>query len=1077
MTVNLAHIERIFTEALTHANQMERHRFLSSACGQDAGLWNAVWDRLRNHFGKETGHGPAAAKGPSTGTLTMDGEKPGDVLDGCHLLQIVGEAPSTVVWMAERHVPEPACVAVKIINTGANDFLMRHATARQSLVTLDHPAIARVHGSGMTSAGKPFIVTDLGAGVPILQFCDDQKLMLSARVRLFLQVCEAVHHAHEKGVAHGDLKSGNILVRWSGEGEPVFALTDFGFVQAMGPAVLTPDGRLRTPVAALAPELVGTGKATVQGDILALGALLFELITGRQPFTAPPVLQSLEELRRITRETPPLKPSECLNALPKAQLTGVALGRRTDPARLVQLMEVHFDSIVMRALQKQAHARQDSLLALAEPLLAYLKVADEEEVPVTQAESKGHSHFREHRKLFALAAALVLLLTAAIAVLGWLWVRNDKAPEQAATLKKPVGKESPATEFLTAMFAGLTPERIQGKDTTLLKGMLDDATGRLDMLKDHPEDGAQMQETIGLTYLAMSENGSAQKQFQGALDKRQNALGSEHPDTLRSMRQMAEVFHKEGHHPEAETLLRKTLGTQQRVLGANHPDTFVTITVLAAVCEAQDRPMDSQDLFVQLWKLQKRILGPDHMETLSTMGNLAGLMGRQGQHEEAIQMEQERLDLTKKKHGARDSRTLAAMTITAAAYEAGGQPSEAEKLYVGALEVMKQALGPTHPDTLEQMDKTALLQRKLGRPRDALKLHQESLEARRRTLGAGHPDTLMAMRNVAEDLEADGQKSAAEGLQLNVLDVLRNSCGPEHADTLEQSEIVAETYARHGRHADAVSLHQQVLQGRRHALGNNHPQTLRSMAHVAGALAASGRTAEAETMQAEVLKCMKSTLGPGDPDTLAQMQVLAQMQEQHGQAAQAEKTWVEIIQLQQKALGKDHPDTLGTLQCLAHACQLQGRLPEAEKIYREVLNLERARKQPDSARLADCAGTLGRFWLQQNRAAEAEPLLRESLALLQKHQPNDWHRFSAESLLGDALLGLKRLTEAGPLLRSGHDGLNTRIALIPKAEHFHLRDAIERMGRFVELSEGAAAAAEWRHKLAAFDQLVQLARN
>lgn len=1074
MNVDPARIELLFTEALTHANHIERHRFLSTACGHDAGLWNAVWDLLRNHFGKDGSHG---SSGGGAAAPTMDGEKPGDVLGDCHLLQIVGEGTSTVVWMAERHTPQTTCVALKIVNTGANDFLMRHAAAMPALMLLEHPGIARVHDTGMTNAGRPFIISDVVSGVPILKFCDDQKLALSARVRLFLQVCEAVHHAHEKGVAHGNLKPGNVLVQWSGEGQPVFTITDFGFASAMGPVVMTQDGHLRTPAAYLAPELVGTGKATVQGDILSLGTLLFELITGRLPFATPPQIHSLDELRRVAREAPPMKPSECLHALPKAQLTGIALGRKTEPTRLLELMEIHFDGVLMRALQKQPHGRPESLLMLAESLVPYLKAAEEEEAPApTTGESNVGHFFFQNRSLFATAAALVLLLTAAAAVLGWLWVRHEKTPVQAISKKKPEG-ESPTTEFLTAMFAGLTPERIKGHDTTLLKGMLDEATGRLDTLKEYPEAGAQMQETIGLTYMAMSETGSAQKQLQGALEKRQNALGGDHPDTLRSMRQMAEVFHKEGHHPEAEALLRKTLGAQQRVLGPNHPDTFITITVLAAVCEAQDRPMDSEELFVNLWKLQKQVLGPDHMETLATMGNLAGLMGRQGRHDEVIEMEKERLDLTRQKLGTRHPRTLAAMTITAAAYEAGGEPSEAEKMYVGAMKIMKEALGPTHPDTLETMDKAALAQREQGRPRDALKLHQEALDARRSTLGAQHPDTLMSMRHVAEDLEADGQKTAAEGLQLDVLDVLRNACGPEHADTLAQTETVAETYESHGRHAEALTLHQQVLQARKHALGNNHPQTVHSMSLVARSLAASGRKAEAEAMQAELLTSMKASLGVGDPDTLAQMHALARMQQQHGRQTQAEKTWNEILQIQTKALGVDHPDTLATLQCLAQACLAQNRVPEAEKIHLQVLQLERDRKQPDPARVAESAATLGRFWLQLNRPAEAEPLLRECLNLHQKHQPDDWRRFSAESVLGDALLCLKRMAEAGPLLRSGHEGLSTRLATIPKTEHFHVRDAIERMGRFVELSDGPAAAIEWRHKLAAFDQSVQLARN
>lgn len=1066
-SVDPARIEQLFTEALSHANHTERHRFLSDACGQDTVLWNSVWDRLRSHFisaaGSHGSHGP-------------EDEKPGDVLGECHLLQIVGEGLSSVVWMAERHTPQTICVAVKIVNTGANDFLMRHAAVKPLLVLLDHPSIARVHGSGMTNGGRPFLVTDMVSGVPITQFCDDQKLSLSARVRLFLQVCGVIHHAHQKGMSHGDLKPANVLVQWNGEGQPTITITDFGFSQSMGPEVLTPEGRLRTPGAYLAPELAGTTKVSEKGDILALGTLLFELITGRLPFLIPTLVRNVEEMRKAVRETAPMQASECLKALPKAQLSGIALGRRTDPARLLNLTETYFDGILMRTMQKQPHARLHSVQVLAEALCDYLQVAEEEEEHVAAVESTVGSFLLRHRSLLATAAALVLLLTAVSVVGGWLWLREK--PQDSA----PVAKNKSATHSLTApfmegMFACLTPERVKGHDTTLLKGMLDEAAGRLNTLKDHPEAGAQMQETIGLTYLAMAQNAPAQKQLQGALDKRMEVLGREHPDTLRSMREMAVVFKEQGRHPEAASLLRRTLEVQRRVLGPEHPDTFITITVLAAVCEAQDQPVESEKLFTQLWKVQKRVLGPNHLDTLSTLGGLACLVSRQGRHAEAAELQKEHLNLTRKAYGERHPHTLASMTMMAAAYESGGQPSEAEKLYTSTMEIMRETLGTGHPDTLTQMDKVALLQRHQGRPREALKLHQAAMESRRRTLGAQHPSTLLTMRHMAEDLEADDQKQAAETVQENVLEVLRIACGPEHADTLAQTESVADTYERHGRTADAVALRKLVLQVRRHTLGTNHPKTLSSMAHLARTLSMTGRKAEAEALQAEALASMQAALGPGDPDTLAQMHRLALMQQRHGHEPQAEETWRQKLQIQQKALGMDHPDTLHTMHCLAEACRLQGRLPEAEQIYQEVLKMERSKPQPDGPRLADCAERLGHFWLLTKRPSDAERLLKECLALRQKHLPKDWKRFCAESMLGDALLALRQMPEAGSMLRSGYEGMNTRLATIPKEEHFHIRDAIERMARFVESTEGTAAAVEWRHKLAEFDQYVQLAGN
>lgn len=1065
--VDPARVQALCQEALAYAGHIDRHRFLTSACGDDAGLWNAVWDTLRAHAAREAAHTPGTgAAGPG-----QNGERTGDVLGDCHLLQIVGEGVATTVWMAERYSPATTCMAVKVVNVGANDFLMRHEALRHTLGRLEHPHIARAHDVGMTRGGRPFVITDLVSGVPITQFCDEQKLPLSARVRLFAQVCETVHEAHEKGVAHGGLKPGNILVWWSDEAQPVFKITDFGFAQAMGQSVITAGGHPRSPAAYLAPEQIGTGKAEVKGDLVALAALLFELLTGRLPFTIPTAqVRTLEDLRRTVRDAAPLRASECLHALPKAQLTAIALARRLEPSRLLSLAEAHFDALLLRAMQKQPHARVESARAMAEALQGYLKGAEEEEFHADGLGSDVGSFIDRNRSMFVVGLGIVAVLIGFFSLVGWLWLRDKRPDSPASTARRNAEGGSRSAAFLENMFTSLTPERIKGKDTTLVKEMLDDAAGRLDELDGHPETQARMQETIGLTYLAMSHTTPAQTHLQGALETRREVLGPDHRDTMRSMRELATVFKEQGRLPEAASLLRKTLDTQKRVLGPEHPDTFITITVLAAVCEAEEQPLTSEQLFTGLWKLQKKVLGPDHLETLGTMGSLAGLLGRQGRHDEAIKLEEERLERTQRTQGARSPRTVAAMTITASAYESGGQPSEAEKMYAASAKILEEVLGADHPGTLEQVDQMARLQRQQGRPGQALALDQQSLEARRRTLGAAHPDTLLTMRHVAEDLDAGGKPAAAETMQQDVLEILRSTSGPDHAATLEQTHVLAQTYERHGRAAEAAALRQHVVQARRQVLGSTHPQTVAALTQLAGALSLAGRQDEAEKAQAEAVACTQAALGAGDPDTLAQMLTLARMQQQHGHLDQAEATLNSILQIQHKAMGPQHPDTQLTMHCMAAVRLAQKRPDDAEKIYRDSLEIERERKPENPLLLAECTGHLGRLWLNAGRALDAEPLLRECLELRKKHPAPDWRLHCTESLLGHALLQLHKVSEAGPLLRSGYEGLQARRDTLPTEEQFHLRDSLERMARYVEITQGPAAAAAWKDKLAQLER-------
>lgn len=1070
--VDHVHVERLFQEALTHDTHAERHRFLSKACGHDAGLWNAVWDLLRGHFSKL---GPALATAGAT-SPGQDGEKPGDILGNCQLSQISGEGPLTTVWVAEQHVPTHQTVAVKVINTGANEFLTRHEALRPALALLDHPAIVRLHANGMTKSGKPFLITELAAGVPITQFCDQQKVPLSVRLKLFLELCAVIHHAHQKGVPHGDLKPSNVLVSWDSNGQPRLRVTDFCFGQAAAHTVVAADGRPRTPPAYLAPEQVGTGRAEARGDVLALGVLLHELVTSRLPYTLQtPHLRHVDELRKAVQESAPAKPSECLSLLPKAQLTAIALARRTSPERLLKIAEIYIDPVVMRAMQKHPESRTASVLTMVESLQPCLTVVEAEDAPPPAMGTAAGTIIERYGSPLIAGIGILAVIVAVLSLIGWLMIRKEEADKKAKVVKHE--SESPAlsVRFFEEMFASLTPERLKGQDTTLLKGMLDETAEKVGNLEGHPETAARMQETLGLTYLAMSQTAPAQKQLHAALENRTEALGAEHPDTLRSMRELATVYKAQGHYIEAESLLRSTLGIQQRVLGKEHPDTFITITVLAAVCEAEEQPMTSEQLFKQLWQVQKKVLGPDHLETLDTMGNLAALMTRQGRTQEALHLEKERLSRTEKKLGSSHPRTLAAMNIVASAYEAQGEPSEAEKMYAAAMEVMKQALGSEHAATLRQSDQLAAFKRRQGAPLEALKLHQQSLEHRRRRLGSEHPDTLLSMREMAHDLDVAGKKSATESLEQEVLDILRNTQGPEQAETLLQQEHLAETYLAHGRAAEAVGLHQQVLQVRRHLLGDGHPETRKSLTLNARALDAVGRKDEAEKLLATGLDQAKRALGAGDPDTMAHMQSLAEAQMSHGKYGAADVTWNELLSVQMQALGTTHPDTQRTRQCLAQAFMSQGRTQDAERLLREALEIERARSPQDARLLADASALLGRHYLLNRQATQAEPLLRAYLEHQLKHAPNDWARFCAESLLGGALLMLNQHSEAGTLLQSGYAGLQLRVAQMPSEQRFHLRDALERMTRYVETTQGAAAATEWKRKLAEFDQSTPLA--
>lgn len=1076
MITDPARVEQLFNEALERANHIERHVFLTAACGNDTALWNEVWDRLRSHPGtsgkQRKTRGIRVPKSPSPNATQ---EKPGDLIGPYKLLQIIEESACSEMWMAERNQRVAEFVAIKIVPAAANDFLIRYEAQKHSLALLDHPRIAKPHACGMTPGGRPYLVTDLLYGTPITQFCDDQKVSLLMRVRLFLQACDAIHHAHQKGVVHGDLKPANLLVKWNDKGEPELKITDFGIAKAMNYLLVTPTGHLRTPAAYITPEHVAAKGIDNRSDIYALGMLLYELITGRVPFEPNRETEDyLVEVQQFVCGPMPAKPSACLSALPKAQLTGLALNRKVEAARYVAILEEHFDWIVMRALEKRPESRYTTVSALENDFQRYLAEAQAlEDQQRIQGSALG-SFISEHRGLFALAAVLVLILTVGMMITGWLLLREKQEETRLATRKK-TESYSMTSRFLQEMFAGLTPESVKGKDTTLLKDMLDDATERLDTLVESPEAGARAQETIGLTYLALSQPVDAQKQLQGALEKRQLALGGTHRDTLRSMQELATALKAEGRFADAEVLLRRTLSAQQKALGPDHRDTFVTITVLAAVCDDQEKHLEAETLFLNLWQVQKRVLGPDHLDTLATIGNLAASYSAQGRVAEAMKLRGEQLEATRRVLGGSDPRTLVAMNITAEACEAGGMPSEAEKLYFGALEIMKHSFGMEHPETLAQMDRAAMMLGRRGRHDEALKLHRQSLETKQFVLGPKHPQTLLSMKYMADEYEAQGKHAESEASQLRVLETLRTAFPPEDPEILTQMDTVAQVYDRHGRHEEAVGLRQKTLAARQRALGSSHAQTLRSMQRLAESYDAAGKQAEAVTLQLETLETMKAAYGPGDPDVLAQMQTVAVMYARHGRHEDAEKMYLQTLQIQERVLGPEHAETLATKAALAGTYQQAGRLEEAEKLYQQVLELQRKRDPADPVVVASAAADLGDFWLQSGRFGEAESILRDCLVLCPKDHPDAWFPFSAQSLLGAALLGQKKFAEAGTLLRSSYEGLNACADTLPEEARHHLRDTIERLAQFTEATGGVAQAAVWKQKMAEFDQSRQIA--
>jgi len=306
-------------------------------------------------------------------------EKPGDRIGRYKLLQQIGEGGCGVVYMADQEEPIKRRVALKVIKPGMDtkEVLGRFEAERQALALLDHPNISKVLDAGATETGRPFFAMELVRGIPITRYCDENKLKTEQRLELFIQVCQAIQHAHQKGIIHRDIKPSNILVA-DHDGVPVPKIIDFGIAKATAGQTLTDktvftalEQFIGTP-AYMSPEQAKLSGLDIdtRSDIYSLGVLLYELLTGKTPFDAKRLVEAgFDEIRRIIREEEPPRPSQKLSTLAAAEQTTTARARQTDSPRLIHLVRGDLDWIVMKCLEKDRNRRYETANELASDIM------------------------------------------------------------------------------------------------------------------------------------------------------------------------------------------------------------------------------------------------------------------------------------------------------------------------------------------------------------------------------------------------------------------------------------------------------------------------------------------------------------------------------------------------------------------------------------------------------------------------------------------------------------------------------------------------------------------------------------
>ncbi len=451
MPAEFKRVKEIFLAAVDRVDPAGRAACLRSECGDDDVLRQQVEALLSRHDDAGDFLEPPAPKSfgtpdPQAETFPRNhsstrNDAVGSYIGPYHLLVQLGEGGMGTVYLAEQEHPIKRRVALKVIKAGMDSaqVIARFAQERQALELMDHPHIARVLDAGMTDADRPYFVMELVEGVPVTTYCDRERLTPRERLELFIRVCQAVQHAHQKGVIHRDLKPSNVLIALV-DGKPLPKVIDFGVAKATGRtlaerSLFTEAGVMVGTLEYMAPEQAELNNLDIdtRADVYSLGVLLYELLTGSLPFTAKQLRGvGFSEMLRMIKEVEPPKPSTRLSSCD--ELANIAAHRKLEPARLRKLVKGELDWIVMKCLEKDRGRRYQTANDLATDVQRYL--ADEPILakPPTLLR-RGRKWSRRHQAV--VVTATVGLLAAVMVLAGSIgWILRDKGARRTATMRE-----------------------------------------------------------------------------------------------------------------------------------------------------------------------------------------------------------------------------------------------------------------------------------------------------------------------------------------------------------------------------------------------------------------------------------------------------------------------------------------------------------------------------------------------------------------------------------------------------------------------------------------------------------------
>ncbi len=782
-------------------------------------------------------------------------EQPGTRIGRYKLLRMLGEGGMGIVYLAEQQGSIRRRVALKVIKPGMDSkrVIARFEAERQALALLDHPNIAHVYDAGTTENRRPYFVMEYVKGLSITEHCDRHKLTIEQRLRLFQQVCQAVHHAHQKGIIHRDIKPSNILVSLQDDQESP-KIIDFGVAKALAQplterTLVTEQGQLFGTPEYMSPEQADMANEDIdtRSDIYSLGVMLYVLLTGVLPFDSDTLRTGgIEHIRQVIRETDPKTPSTRLTRLGE-EAKKVAEKRRTEVAALAKCLHKELEWIPLKAMRKERSQRYRSASELADDIDNYLYGAPLiAGPPGTMYRLK--KFVRRNRALVTGIAAVLVVLLAGIVVSTIFAIGQARAraeAEQQAKISKAV------SDFLREdLLASVDPIKAKGRELTV-RSFLDTGSENLESrFKNEPLVEAPIRTTLGWTYRMLGELKAAEPHLERALQIHHEQLGAEHAETLASMGRLGWIYCDQGRYREAERLWDKKLEVSRRLFGDEDPMTLTSMNDLAISYKDLGQYDKAEQLYLKCIPVARRVLGENILSLM--VCNLGQVYDEQGRYDEAETLLLKSLEIKRRVLGEQNPYTTTNMNFLAGVYRQQGRYDEAEKLYLTTLDIQHQVLGEKHPFTLWSIGGLARVYTDQFKYEQAKKLFIEALEGFQNVRGKEHRDTIRCMNGLGELYMAQRRFDEAESILMEAWESSCHTLGNDHPCTLTSLNNLARVYKEQTRYEEAEKLLLDAIEGRRHKLGDTHPHTVESLNNLIDLYEAWGKPDEAEKWREEL---------------------------------------------------------------------------------------------------------------------------------------------------------------------------------------------------------------------------------